>query len=255
MREPTDLDPFAVGTSKTKRNDYSKVLTQRLREYTITTLLPYFQQSMSDTCADVGRVEAVDNGLHLYYPTEHNQIDGYIRPRVFLELGARNAAVPTKQFTLRAEVAAIAPQELHFPTATVDVLTIERTFWEKATLIHVACVRGELKADAERISRHWYDLVQLHRAGITERAMEKPDLLEDVVRYKKTFFKQSHDGDYQDCLGRAFRLIPETVMLNQLETDYEKMVSARMLYGQSPTFANVLENIGSIQDRLNRASV
>lgn len=251
LREPTDPNPFTKGLSKNQRNIYSERLKQRLRDYTRTILLPHFQRSLKDTGAGTGRVEAVDNGLYIYYPTQHAHVDGYIQPRIFLELGARNATVPTERFTLQADVAPESPQGLVFPTATVDVLTIERTFWEKATLIHVACLLGELRIGAERISRHWFDLVQLDRVGVTERAMGTPDLLEDVVRYKQTFFKQSHDRDYQDCLNRAFQLVPENVMLEQLETDFEKMVSARMLYGQSPAFSNLLESVQSIQDRIN----
>lgn len=253
LRTETDPDPFAAGRSKSQRNDYGKVLIKRLRDYTQTTLLPYFQQSLRNSCAGAGRVEVVDSGLYIYYPTVHSELDGYIQPRVFLELGARNAAVPTEAFTLQAEVSSIAPSGLHFPAARVDVLTIERTFWEKATLIHVACLLGQLKPNAERISRHWFDLVQLDNAGITERAMSIPDLLEDVVRYKQTFFKVPHDGDYQDCLKRAFQLVPAGVMLTQLETDYDQMISARMLHGQPLAFSNLLESIDSIQDRLNRA--
>ena len=255
LREPTDFNPFTKGLSKSQLNNYSKVLKQRLKDYTETILLPHFQRSLKDTGEGTGRVEVVDSGLYIYYPTQHTHVNEYIQPQVFLELGARNAAVPTERVTLQADVAFKAPQGLVFPTATVDVLMIERTFWEKATLIHAACLLGELKIGAERISRHWFDLVQLDRVGITEQAMGTPNLLEDVVRYKQTFFKQSHDRDYHDCLNRAFQLVPETIMLKQLETDYDKMVSARMLYGQSPVFSNLLESVQSIQDRLNRTPI
>lgn len=57
--------------------------------------------------------------------------------------------------------------ELRFPIAQVDVLLPSRTFWEKATLIHVECHRGEFRTTAEWLSRHWYDLVMLaeHEIG------------------------------------------------------------------------------------------
>ena len=51
--------------------------------------------------------------------------------------------------------------DLALPTAQVSVLSGVRTFWEKATLIHVECHRPSLRPSAERLSRHWYDLARL----------------------------------------------------------------------------------------------
>lgn len=41
----------------------------------------------------------------------------------------------------------------------------ERTFWEKATAVHVFCQQGEFRG-GERFSRHWHDLVRLDHAGV-----------------------------------------------------------------------------------------
>jgi hypothetical protein len=48
--------------------------------------------------------------------------------------------------------------DLAFPTAKPRVMLPKRTFWEKATAVHVFCKRG---FKGEHISRHWHDLVRL----------------------------------------------------------------------------------------------
>ena len=52
---------------------------------------------------------------------------------------------------------------LVFPTARPRVMHAERTFWEKATAIHVFCLQERLRGD--RFARHWHDVVRLDEAG------------------------------------------------------------------------------------------
>ena len=61
----------------------------------------------------------------------------------------------------------------------------------KATLIHAECQRG-LRAGADRLSRHWYDLVKLagHESG--QKVVLNHDLFKDVVKHKSIFFNASY---------------------------------------------------------------
>jgi hypothetical protein len=111
----------------------------------------------------------------------------------------------------------------------------KRTFWEKAMLIHVECNRGELRASAERFSRHWYDLVMLAKHPAGQSAIENRELFEEVVRHKKVFFYTSY-ADYDTYLSGRLKLLPETDTLKGLRGDYEKMVGAGMIYSTPPSF-------------------
>lgn len=55
-----------------------------------------------------------------------------------------------------------------------SVLSPARTFWEKATLIHVECQRGEFRASAARLSRHWYDFAMLGDQIHGQAALSSP---------------------------------------------------------------------------------
>ena len=52
---------------------------------------------------------------------------------------------------------------VEFPKASPRVMHAERTFWEKATAIHVFCLQERLRGD--RFARHWHDVVRLDDAG------------------------------------------------------------------------------------------
>ena len=96
-----------------------------------------------------------------------------------------------KQHTITPDMAALTP-DLDYPTATVTVPSPLRTFWEKATLSHVECHRRRLEKHPERLSRHWFDLTRLAAHEIGRAALADLELLEDVVRHKKVFFRAGY---------------------------------------------------------------
>jgi hypothetical protein len=72
-----------------------------------------------------------------------------------------------------------------YPSSEVVVLSPERTFWEKATLIHVECNRGELRASADALSGHWYDLVMLVKHPAGRSAIENRQIFRIILIYYK----------------------------------------------------------------------
>lgn len=72
---------------------------------------------------------------------------------VLVEFGGRNITEPNEEHEVKPYVAESIP-ELECPRAKASVLSPARTFWEKATLMHVECQRKEFRSTAERLSRH-----------------------------------------------------------------------------------------------------
>ncbi len=64
----------------------------------------------------------------------------------------------------------------------------ERTFWEKATAMHVFC--RQQRRRGERLSRHWYDLVRLDDASFAQTALGDRTLAQSVARHKAMFFRE-----------------------------------------------------------------
>ena len=116
--------------------------------------------------------------------------DEYIRSQVPVELGGRNVIDPSRETHTVSPYIAELTEGLVYPNGEVVVLSPERTFWEKATLIHVECNRGELRASAERLSRHWYDLVMLAKHPAGRSAIENRQIFRIILIYYKKVIAQ-----------------------------------------------------------------
>ena len=167
----------------------------------------------------MGHITLSDAGeeLRLYYPTTNSTNNTYISDSILVEFGGRNVTEPGAPHHITPILAERIP-ELEFPKAYVMVLAPERTFWEKATLIHVECHR-QRQLGIERISRHWYDLVMLSRGTIGKNALSQRNLLEEVVRHKTAFFNASY-AHYHLCLNKSLTLMPQEPLLSNLRKDY-----------------------------------
>jgi hypothetical protein len=86
----------------------------------------------------------------------------------------------------------------------------ERTFWEKATAIHVFCLQERLRGD--RFARHWHDVVRLDEAGFAEGAFADRELANAVSRHKSMFFAEKAADrtpiDYAAAVSGGLQLVP-----------------------------------------------
>ncbi len=233
------IDPFDANTSRTMRDKYTELLRAKLAEHTKTLIRPHFENLVAQLPEKPPKPISVSP-----YPSRFGSDES-----VFLEFGGRNVIAPGQEHTLKPFIAVEIPT-LQFPEATVHVLSPSRTFWEKATLIHVACNRSDPKLDADRQSRHWHDLAVLADHEIGEAAVADRKLLEDVVKHKSVFFHASY-AKYEACLSGGLRLIPSTPLLQALRTDYEKMIANGMFEGEPPNFESIVLRLQALEKQVN----
>jgi hypothetical protein len=174
----------------------------------------------------------------------------YIRPIVRIELGARADLVPNALAEIEPLAATTFPEAFAAPRCLVRVLAAERTFWEKATLLHCEYHRPDDRAGKERTSRHYYDLFRLYRNPIGDRALASPDLLDAVVRHKSLFFATTF-ANYAASLNGGLRLVPPDHRRDVLKRDYEKM--KEMIFGDSPPLGEIVETLLELEERVNAA--
>ena len=190
--------------------------------------------------------------MRVHYPSvlESTEV-GYIPDSVLIEFGGRNITEPNEDWDVRPDIADHLPA-LDLPCARVTVLSPNRTFWEKATLMHVECHRKQFRVGAERLSRHWYDLAMLADHAIGADALSDRDLLRDVIKHKKAFYDASY-ANYDACLTAQFRLIPtDTAVLAALREDFSRMLDAGMFIGERPSFDAILERLAALEVSFNR---
>jgi hypothetical protein len=178
---------------------------------------------------------------------------GYIAPAVMLEFGARSTGEPSEPRAIHCD-AANHLQGVEFPTATPKVMRAERTFWEKATAIHVFCAQGEFRG-GDRFARHWHDVTRLDAAGFADAAIADKALARAVADHKSVFFaeKNTHGEviDYHAAVGGALQLVPNDGALTKLAVDYQHMVDDGLFLDDAEPFDTLLERCRAIQQKAN----
>lgn len=247
-----DFDPFATNASNNAVKKFSKRLKGYVLQYASDVVAPYIEAQLKalPRPEEYG-IEVSDDGEKIWvqYPSAVEGGDDYLKSSILIELGGRNVIDPNERHTVTPDISALVT-DLDLPSGEVVVLSPERTFWEKATLIHVECNRAEFKSDAHRLSRHWYDLRMLAKHASGKAAINNRALFEDVVRHKQVFFNASY-ANYEACLANELRLIPSDNAIAELRTDYEKMLGAGMMYGESPSFDDIVDGIREIEIEAN----
>ncbi len=177
---------------------------------------------------------------------------GYVAPSVMLEFGARSTGEPASVRDVSCDAAGLV-EDIEFPTAKPRVMHAERTFWEKATAIHVFCLQERLRG--ERYSRHWHDIVRLDDISIADSAIADRELAEAVAHHKAMFFAERAADktsiDYETAVGGGLQLTPSGEGRAALEQDYARMLEDGLLLDEAETFDELLARCAEIQDKAN----
>ncbi|HEY5705162.1 MAG TPA: nucleotidyl transferase AbiEii/AbiGii toxin family protein [Terrimicrobiaceae bacterium] len=163
---------------------------------------------------------------------------GYVRPVVKIELGARSDDWLHEERSIEPYVIEHFPVLDSGAACTVRVLAAERTFWEKACLLHEETFRPVDKPRKVHMARHYYDLWSLLRAGIGDRAMANMALFQRVAEHREIFFRFSW-VDYSTHKPGTFRLVPPDDHLPKWRADYEEMLGP-MFFGETPSFEEMM---------------
>lgn len=101
---------------------------------------------------------------------------------------------------------------------------------------------------ASRLSRHYYDLWCLIRAGIADQAVADADLFDRVAANRRAYFRH---GRGQDALRRgSLRLMPMRDHMATWQRDYDAMRES-MFFGEVPEFNQILEVVDGFCVRFN----
>jgi hypothetical protein len=144
------------------------------------------------------------------------------------------------------------PSLFEIAEAPVHVISPERTFWEKATILHREYFRAEAgKEITERVFRHYDDLVVISRHARGHSAMtEHSHLLNEVVAHKQHFFREGA-AHYELAKTGTLRLAPSEHLEQGLRKDYEKM--REMYFGSEPNFDEVMDAIRELEKQINES--
>jgi hypothetical protein len=169
-----------------------------------------------------------------------------IRPDVKLEIGPLASRVPSREAVVRPYAAEDFPSFFEDPDCPVIAIRAERTFWEKATILHQQAYR--VSTMPMGYSRHYYDLVQMMDYPVCSAALADLELLEDVIRFKQRFYP-SPWARYDLARPGSFQLMPTESGQKELEQDYRQM--RPMFFSDPPTWRDLQRKLGELESNIN----
>jgi len=187
--------------------------------------------------------------LYFNYPTQERETPEYIQPQVKLELGSLTDQEPTGIHEVTSWVAEEFPEEFMEPNFHLISLAPERTFWEKATILHAECHRPLDTPLRHHLSRDIYDVCRMAHHETCERALADLNLLERVVGYKQRYFRSGW-ANFETAKQGGFRLVPPDHRLQELKSDYRLM--QEMFFEEPPDFEVLLEQLRAIEEKINK---
>ena len=243
-RTVTGEDPQA-DRSNTAQAKLNKAIEADAQAYIARELLPRVTAILGGHCT-CGIATGDPHVIDIHYPAAFP--DRYLRPELRLEIGPLAAWLPHQEGVIRSYAAEHFPSVFAAPSATVRVIRAERTFWEKATILHHEAHRPAGSVQPSRYSRHYYDLARLATSPIKAAALADRDLLDEVVAFKQRFYPRPWARYDLACPG-SLRLVPEREVLNTVRTDYAAM--ANMIFGETPSFDEIIATLITLETEIN----
>ena len=228
--------------TSTQRDKFNKGMNAKAAAYIAGPLLA----RLAVTLAGVGvAVDAEDSHtVNIAYPAVFRE--AYLRPEVRLEIGPLASWVPSAEREIRPYAADSFPAVFVEPVCTVVAIAAERTFWEKATILHQQAHRTDMLP--VRYSRHYYDLYKLAASDMGRYAAGDTRMLADVVAFKRRFYP-SKWARYETAAAGTLRLSPREDQLTALRRDYGAM--GVMIFGEWVPFAEILRGLEELERRIN----
>lgn len=193
--------------------------------------------------------EADPQALIFEYPNITPRGD-YIHQAVKIEMGARSEHWPVSLHEIESLAKTALKDKVTEVRHAIRVLNAERTFWEKATLLHQYAHLPEGKPLPPRISRHLYDFYQLLNSPVKAKALNDLTLLDRVANHKKIYFASAW-ASYETAKKGTLNLSPPKRVLDELRKDYDLMAS--MFYGsERPEWDAVLSAIADFERAFNQ---
>jgi len=225
--------------------DYIKGTFQETLEKSISSILG---KGNNGSWLEFSVDEKTDSPVLTFtYPTALPKSGGYIQQSIKLEFGSLTDQKPRSSHTIRPIIFDVLT-ELTAEDEKVVALEVERTFWEKATILHAEYHRPLDKQIPSRFARHYSDMASLWNHPSCKEAINDLNLLERVVSFKDRFFRSGW-AHYDTAKPGTLRLHPPEGRIDELKRDFHAMEP--MFLGKPPVFEEVLKTLKEAEKKLN----
>lgn len=220
---------------------------ERTNTFLADVFAPKLKDSLSESLGSEASVRCGDEEETVYFDYPRSYESAGTLDVIKLEIGPMAAWSPSEDAAIVPYAADVVPFGAELST-TVRTASAERTFWEKATILHQEANRPDGKAMPRRYSRHYYDMYRLGHSSVLGRAIAQPDLLERVVKFKEKFYRTPW-AKLADAKPGTLRLLPPEARLAELASDYASM--RPMLFGGYPSIEEVVTYMAELEKIIN----
>lgn len=247
--------------SRNKRTERMKELEEACIECVRDRFLPELERIADEAFGNPSggaawmefQVDAITHSpvVLFHYPCTEPSGFEYLRRFVKMEFGSLTDQKPVGTHAVQPWVAEMFPKVFEDFQCESVTLELERTFWEKATILHSEYHRDKAKPIRDHFSRHYSDMAALAQHAVAERALAREDLMQRVANWKCQFFASSWSR-YNLAKPGTFRLAPPEFRLAELKKDYHAMRD--MFLVEPPSFENVIKTVSQLEHEINRTT-
>lgn len=250
------IDPSIWGFE----GDLTKKQIKRLRKASSIFVRDELCHSLQEAVSETGmekwlQVEADPDGegdgtypeprvIRIRYKSLFDEDLPYLHSEVKLEIGARSLLEPTAEATVTSVLEDVLPICTTIKQVMVPTALAEKTFLEKVFLLH-ELFSSETPREANRKSRHLYDLAQMMDTDIATRAITNDELWNTIHHHRELFTSMS-GVDYTPDIRKRIRLLPPDDVLDDWRSDYKDM-QLSMIYGEKPTFEVLITKMEELE--------
>ena len=251
------IDPSIWGFE----GDLTKKQIKRLRKASSIFVRDELSHLLQEAVSETGmgkwlQVEADPDGegdgtypeprvIHIRYKSIFDEDLPYLHSEVKLEVGARSLLEPTAKTAVTSIIEDVLPISTTIKQVMISTALAEKTFLEKAFLLH-ELFSSQSSREANRKSRHLYDLAQMMNTDIAARAIADDELWNTIHHHRELFTSMS-GVDYTPDIRKRIRLLPPDDVIDDWRKDYKDMQSS-MIYGEKPTFEELMRKMAELEN-------
>lgn len=239
------LEPWLI-RSNTKQDKFNKEINEKterfLKEDFLTELIKDFSQEDFEF-----EIDSLDPQTILFsYPKIFDS--NYLSQTIRLEIGSLAAWTPATNISI-IPIIGDAYANIFKEKTNIRTVSVERTFWEKATILHHEANRPESSKMPHRYARHYYDMYKIANSKYKDKAIKDKELLRKVTEFKMKFYPRKW-AKYEDAMDSKLRLVPDKFRFLELENDYKAM--SEMIYGAYPSFEEIINVLKELEKEINK---
>lgn len=252
-----DGEEGAMPANRSQAGKWSKAVRDRLPAWLATNVRPVLEAALvrDGLTAQLETAGATGDKLLLRYAAVRRGT-GYVSPVITLEFGGRATGEPHGVMPVVCDMHGHVPG-VAFPAASPLVMSVARTFWEKATAAHVYCRQGRVRR--ERFARHWHDLAAIGRSRYLAGAAADRAVADAVAWHKSFFFPEKDSAglpiDYLPAAAGQLRIVPEGDARDALADDYAHMLSDDLMVGDALPFDELMHACATLEAQVNEAAI